>query len=495
MADRLRLSAILIAAAFIAAACSSAPSTMAPAGEQTVPEWVITRPQADARYEYFVGSASDPLGDSVAAEEYALNSLIDEIVRYIGVTVTTETTAEARASLQRFETSVTQQVRQSGSARVSGFRVQDRHIERRDDAVTAHILVAYERAALEAEKARIAALFRERQEAISRPERQAREAEAAGDTFGAIAAHIEAAAAAARSDIDNAEIRFQSSINAARRLVAGLRIEPQQGAQSAVIGERFAEPFRVRVVDSLSGRGIKAVPLSVSYREMMPNGRLGMRTARLTSDADGSAAFEHPATTFVGSESLTVSLDMSGMLQELESVPRAWRPVVDGLRDALVSRRVVIPYQVISHALTVPTAVVVLDTDIVGNAISGNATAAGIETALSRADYAVQSLPFDSSLLADRNRAQLVAEWRERFGHSVDRVIYGVTAIDEFDESDGVIVRVSGTVQAIDLQSGEVLHSITTFQRSRSTSAAGAISAAFRNLGVKMGEEFSARLR
>ncbi len=483
------------AALLLAAGCASAPSPTVEPEPRAVPDWVVSAPPGDARHEYFVASATDPVGDVAAAEEYATNSLIDEIVRYIGVTVTTETTAEARASLEQFETSVTQQVRQTGTARLSGFRVQDRFVDRRGDAVTAHILVAYERQALEAEKARIAALFRERREALDRPEREARQAEAAGDLFGAVSSYVEAAAAASRSDVENADIRFQNNITAARRLTAGLRLEPLNGDREAEIGSGFAEPFRVRVTETTGGGPVAGVPLLVSYRELMPNQRMGVRTARITTDSDGIAEFVHPPTTVVGHETLTVSIDSSGLLRELDTVARAQRPAVDALREVLVNRRVVFRYQVVSRARTVPTGIVVLDADLVGNPIESRTTALGIETALSRADFNVRSLPFDAERLRDTDQAELIEQWRERFGDAVDRIIFGIVAIDEFDESDGVIVRVSGTVQAVDLATGTVVHSVTTFQRSRSNSASAAITAAFRNLGVKIGEEFVARLR
>lgn len=479
----------------LAAGCATAPSPAAEPELSAVPDWVLSPPPGDARHEYFVGSATDPVGDVAAAEEYATNSLIDEIVRYIGVTVTTRTTAEARASLEQFETSVTQQVRQTGTARLSGFRVQDRFVDRRGDTVTAYILVAYERQALEAEKARIAALFRERREALDRPEREAREAEAAGDLFGAVSSHVEAAAAASRSDLDNADIRFQSNMTAARRLVDRLRLEPLNGDLSTEIGTGFAEPFRVRVIETGGGRPVAGVPLLVSYRELMPNQRMGVRTARITTDADGIARFAHPPTTVVGHETLTVSIDSSGVLRELDTVARAQRPAVDALREVLVNRRVVFRYQVVSRARTVPTGVIVLDADLAGNPIESRTTVAGIETALSRADFDVRSVSFDAARLKDTGQAELIAQWRERFGDEVDRVIFGVVAIDEFDESDGVIVRVSGTVHAVDLATGTVVHSVTTFQRSRSNSVSAAINAAFRNLGVKIGEEFVGQLR
>lgn len=491
----MRIALAAAAAVLLAAGCASAPSPAAEPEARTVPDWVIAPPPGDARHEYFVASATDPVGDVAAAEEYATNSLIDEIVRYIGVTVTTETTAEARASLEQFETSVTQQVRQTGTARLSGFRVQDRFVDRRGDAVTAYILVAYERQALEAEKARIAALFRERREALDRPEREARQAEAAGDLFGAVAFYVEAAGAASRSDVENADIRFQNNMTAARRLVAGLRLEPLNGDRITEVGTAFAEPFRVRVIETSGGRPVAGVPLLVSYRELMPNQRMGVRSARITTDADGIAEFVHPPATVVGHETLTVSIDSSGLLRELETVARADRPAVDALREVLVNRRVVFRYRVVSRARTVPTGVIVLDADLVGNPIASRSTASGVETALSRADFDVRSVSFDAARLKDADQAALVAEWRERFGDAVDRIIFGVVAIDEFDESDGVIVRVSGTLQAVDLATATVVHSVTTFQRSRSNSASAAITAAFRNLGVKMGEEFVAQLR
>ena len=482
-----------VALAVVGCAGTPSPVPVASASAAGPPEWVISTPPGDARNEYFVASATDPVGDVAAAEAVAINNLIEQIVRFIGVTVTTETSAEARATLDEFEASVTQTVRQEGAARVSGFRVQDRFVDQRGNSVTTYLLVAYDRQALMAEKARIEALFRERQEAVARPEREARLAEQAGDPFTAIARYVEAAAAASRSDIDNADIRFENNMNAARAVVNRLQLERLNDNLTAVISEPFAEAFLVRVTDG--GRPVAGVALLAGYRELMPNGRVGVRTARVTTGADGIARFAHPVPTIVGTENLTVSLDTGGLLQPLDGVSRAQRPAVDALREALIGRRVTFRYEVISTARTIPTGVVVLDTDTVGNPTTTAVTGPALVSALSQAGFAVSTLPFDPTRLSGAPDRDLLDEWRELFGARVERVIFGVVGIDQFDESDGVIVRVSGTVQAVDLQSGRVLHSISTFQRSRSSSAGTAINAAFRALGTRMGEDFALQLR
>jgi hypothetical protein len=106
----------------------------------------------------------------------------------------------------------------------------------------------------------------------------------------------------------------------------------------------------------------------------------------------------------------------------------------------------------------------------------------------------VQILPYAATNLESKDRDEVLREVQERYGDRVDRVILGVGRIEEFEESNGFLVSVSGNVAAYELQTGRTLYATEEFQRSRGSSSSGAISAAFRNLGAKIGETLAANL-
>ncbi|MFP4534798.1 MAG: hypothetical protein ACLFNP_03690 [Spirochaetaceae bacterium] len=483
---------VTVSAALLLGACATERGSSPAQTEEPAPDWVMRAPEPTDQYEYFVGSSSDESGDTAAAEDQAIADLIAEITRYLGVRVTSETSAEARASLNSFESEVTQTVRQQSEARVAGFRVQDRYVEEQAGRVTVHILARYERSALEAEKRRLEALFQERIDAIAVPEEEAENLESRGAYVRAAQKYIEAAAAAASSDIENAQIRFERNISAARNILSELTIEKLDDNLSALVGSPFDERFRARV--TVGGRPLEDVEMLVGYKVLRSNGRTGVSTSRVRTNDEGVAAFQHPVPEFVGTESLTMGLDLDAYLTPLQDAPRSYQSDIDGLLDVLASKRVVFRYSVESGAGSVPTAVVVLATDIAGNPIRDGATESGILQRLSSEGFDIRVLSFPREELNGMSDADLLEEFRRVADPSVRRVVYGVVGIDEFEERDGVIVRVSGQVRTVRLSDGEVLAVAEGFQRSRGLSSQSAISAAFRGLGNKFAEQLMREL-
>jgi hypothetical protein len=469
--------------------CAGTPGGGA-AGE--VPDWVAGTVPSDARYEYFVGSSSDYDSDTSRAEQQAVYSLIDEITRYMGVRITSETTAEARASLEEFESSIRQEVRQTGSARMEGFRVVDRYVERRDDRVTVYILGRYDADALEAERKRLQAVFQEQIDAVAVPEGQARTHEQRGEFYDAAVKYIEAAHAAAGSDLENASIRFERNMAAARRVVSEVQLIKLNDNLEGLVREDFPEDFRLRL-ETAAGP-VPGGQVRISYRLSRGGARPVIRTETIRAGADGVVSFRLPRPELVGPDSVTMALDLSSHLALLEELDRRFRPQVDSLIDEVLSRRAVFQYEVVSKAREIPTGVVVLDTDIAGNPSGTSAAAAGIVQELTQAGFRVRILEFDAARLQTMSDEETVAMFRRQFGEQVDRVVFGRVQIDDFQESDGFIVRVSGSVTAVSLADGEVLHSYSTFIRSRGSSSSGAISAAFRNIGNTFGQELASRL-
>ena len=483
------IGSILLAVFF--AGCATGPDS---SGTTEAPDWVLGAPPQEPGYTFFVGAGTDDGGTIAEAEEAASLSMIDSIVRYLGVEVTAESTAEARATLDEFEAEVTQQVRQQSEARLEGFELVDRFVDQRGESVTVYLLGRYEERALEAERRRLRALFEEQIAVVEEPARQAQQFMDSGDYFQASQKYLDAAAAAAGSDIRNADVKFVENIRSAREVIASFEFVKQNDELTTFVGEPFTEGFVAQLRRSDTGLPVPNAKIVASYRERLQNGRMGIRTAALRTDADGYVTFAPSAPRAVGSWSLTMSLDLTDQLAPLDALHGEQARFVDDLRDSIASQRTVFNYSVLSRARSVPTGVLIADTDIAGNLLNSGSTAAGVVQFLSESEFNVQLLPVDSRVLLSGDIPAVVRRIRSEVTGSIDRVILGIVGIEEFEEADGVLVKVSGSVSAVDINTGEVLYSTNTFQRSRGNSANSAISAAFRSMGLKVGEEMANNL-
>ena len=88
--------------------CASGPEAGGGSAAATPPDWVLNPPEADDQYVYFTGSGTSSSGSLAEAEEAARGGVLDEIMRYLGVRITSETTANpvcSRASARIFRPS------------------------------------------------------------------------------------------------------------------------------------------------------------------------------------------------------------------------------------------------------------------------------------------------------------------------------------------------------------------------------------------------------
>lgn len=487
-----RLLGLIAASALILfASCASAarPGGMAPV-------WVTNPPEADLTSMYFSGVGTSSEGDLAEAENAAVYSLIAEVTRFIGVRISAETTVEARDTLEAYEQEMVQIIRQESAAQIGDFTVEEKWISRTDGAVTVYLLGKYNRQALLAEKARMEAVFAEREAAVSRPERE-------GDMlmeerrFNAAALrYLEAAGAASRSGIDNAPIKFERNINKAMEAVRRITIVGVSAPQSTFVNEEFAEPFRFRVI---GGTGPNAPPLEgvrlrVVHRKLLAGGRMGVESAVIRTGPDGYAEYFRGIPLFVGSDDLRVALSLGEAMEGLEEVSDELYIQVEALERLVREQSLKLSYTVVSRAKAIPTGILCIDVDRAGNPLDVSDCAAGILEILTEAGFAVRPIPADIPVNALSDR-EIIRQVAARYGAVIDRVIFGTARIDEFSESgENYIVKVNGTVKAADLDSGEVLYSSSAFKRSRAGTTRSAVSAAFKSLGREFGEELLSRL-
>lgn len=467
----------------LAAAIYSACTTPVP----VPPEWVTAVPENNSEYSYFLGVGSSSDGNEGEAAAEAGTLIVADITKYLGVRIVSDTTAEARDAYGKFESSLTSVVKESSSARLSGLRISERWVDSNDAGVTVYLLAEYSTPELTAEKIRLAELFKEKQEAISGPEK-------AGDSlfleekhYRASVQYIEAALAASNSELENANLKFERNITKARESIDHIMIKNLSAPVLTYIGDGFKEAFTVQLTSD--GKPAEGLPVTVSYKELRENGRKTVRTHTVLTDSSGLAAFTPPVPNWVGKERITFFLDMRAVIEPLEEVSFKLLQYVDGLEQAVNSKRTFFDFEVLSKAVEIPTCVMVMDVDRSGNPLSKTDTASGILSELSDAGFDVFLLPVDYRMTAVSD-AELIELIRSQYGNVYERFIFGTAEISSFEESgSSVIVKVTGKIKAVELESGKILFSASEQKRARGGNNSATISAAFTSLGKMYGDK------
>jgi hypothetical protein len=488
---------IVVLVLTVLAGCASAPSGAQTDAGGDIPAWVTTPPADTADAMFFVGAGSDSGGDEAAARKQASGDLVSSITRFLGVKVSSNTTVEAKDSLDQFTSSLSQTIEEESEARLGNFRIKDTYTERRGTLVNVYLLGEYDKQSLLQEKARLKALFEEQQEAVSGPELEGDKLAAQGRYYDAAVQYLTAAAAAATSQIDNAMIKYERNMTKARDAVAKIELIKLNDNLTANINEAFPEAFRLRVTaQGASGRqGLAGVPIKVVFKEMRQNGRTAISSETVMSDANGEVQYKRPAPQFVGRDELSMEVDLSASLEPLEDVPDSMYPQLEAVENMIGDKEVSFVYTVVSRAREIPTAIMIADVDNGGTYLNKSETASGVLETLTQEGFSVGTLPVDMGLLRGPD-AVLIDQVRNRFGGRYRRVIFGTVGISDFREDENrYMVKVSGDVKVADLETGDILYSSgNLFKSAIGQNIQSAMSAAFKQFGKMLGDSLARSL-
>ncbi|HOI23243.1 MAG: hypothetical protein AAGU26_01210 [bacterium] len=453
-----------------------------------LPQWALSPPSPDGTYTYFTGSAS--AGDPATAIGDATDRLIAGIMQYIGVDVRVSTSATARASLDSYSADLRQTVETESNTRLTGFQVSQKHLakESKTGLTTAYILARYETRELEKEKARIAALFKERVDAVAKPEAEGDAFAAEGRALDAVKKYIEAMAAASGAEVENASIKLERNANKARAQVAGIGFLIGDGKSlQGFLGKAYTEPIAVRVFRE-GAQGRKPLPgasLMIGYSRKTPSGQLGTKTASFISDTSGYAYLDLPAPDFVGRGKILVQLDLSASMELLDKVGPGFKPQMAALEDEIRTKYAELPYIVTSGASEIPMVLFIVDRDEKGEPTNLGATQSGLAETLVREGFSVRGLSLDPALLAgppDR----LVAQARAAAPEGTLRLAYGSAGIDWLRKESGMfLASASASITIVDLRSGATLYSADKSRQVLASDEAGARRSALRDLGAQ----------
>ena len=487
------LSGILLLV-IVVVGCVSSPET---AKGNQLPSWVTMPPADTSDTVYFIGAGSDANGDAAMARVLAGSDIVSAITRFLGVKVSSETTVTAKDTLDKFTSTLDQTIKETSSAQIGDFRIVESHTEKDGGIANVYLLGAYNKKALLEEQARIKAVFAEQKAAISGPEAEGDSLMNSSAFYKAAVTYLEAASAASTSELDNADIKYERNMNKAKKAVGSINLYALNDNLNAFIKQPFDEAFGLKITGTpgIDGQVLTGVPVRISYKIVRTNGRKSIKVESVVTNSSGTVSFIRPPANFVGTERVTMSLDLSASLEALENVPDNLYAQLESLEQIVKSKSVGFTYNIISRAKEIATAVMIIDRDNGGASTGKTETASGILEVLTAEGFSIRSIDVDSNILKLGDES-IVSAISKKYAGRFKRLVFGTVGISDFQQDgDRFTVKVSGDIKVADLSTGEILYtSGNRFKTAMGGNAASAMSAAFKQFGKVVGESMANNL-
>ena len=474
--------------------CASGPE---PANSSQLPSWVTMPPADTSDTVYFIGAGSNSDGDTAMARILAGSDVVSSITRFLGVRVSSDTTVTAKDTLEKFTSTLDQTIRETSSAQIGDFKIVEAYTDKNGAMINVYLLGSYNKKALLKEQARIKAVFAEQRSAISGPEAEGDSLVAANSFFEATVKYIEAASAASSSDIENAAIKFERNMNKARKAIGSINLYALNDNLNASIKQPFDEPFKLKITGTpgIDGKVLAGVPIRVTYKIVRANGRKAVKSESIVTDQNGLISFLRPPANFVGSERVTMSLDLSASLETLEDVSDSLYAQLESLEQMVHSKSTGFTYSIISRAKEIATAVMIIDQDNSGTSTGKTETTSGILEVLTSEGFSIRSIDVDPNILnmGDESLINFIAK---KYAGRFERIVFGIVGISDFQkDGDRFTVKVSGDIKVADLSSGEIIYtSGNRFKSAMGSNAPSAMSTAFKQFGKVIGESMANNL-
>lgn len=462
--------------AIVIVSCTSSPQ---------VPEWVKATPAPDSTYTYFTGSSSAP--DSATAMNDATAQIIAGIFKYMGVSINVSSSAEARATMEDYQARITQTVTTESKGKLAGFEVTQKYIARdpKTGLYTVHVLARYETKELTREKARLEALAREKEDAVSRPEKNGDSAAAEGRLLDAIRYYAEAMSAAGQSDIENAQIKLERNAKKAASVAASLRMVPLSESSVSIGMGQTPPPMKVALRSNAGGleQGVAGAPLRITYPKKLSSGKAGSATLQVFTARDGIAEISLPAFDLPGTHRVYVALDFSSISDILFNVPSWALSYKDAVESELAGTAISFTYKIVSSAAKSPTAIA----SFVRTPGSGKLTDTQVFSSALKDALLKEGFILTEFLLPPSNTAMDFNSLRPLVPAQAERFIVAALDIGSIVR-DGAfyIASVSGSLNIYEMAQGRMLYSASKSAQAPGNSENEAISNALKTLGGKV---------
>ena len=276
--------------------------------EEQVPAWIEKVPASDANYEYFTASGTNK--NFTLAEADAKNNLINEIIRYLGVSIKTETTTTALGSVENLEKILKSEISQSSAANIKKLKIKNRYTKKNKDSLTVYLLAEYDKNELRKERDRLLKIAEEKILSVSEPQKKADDFFESKKYYSAALYYTKAASAALSSGIENGDIKFRQNISNAKDSLKKIKLNLQKDNLENTSND-FLIPINIGTFE-------ERVPLLVSYKTKVKNSTT-IIIEGIETDQNGTANFILHDEKIEPKARIRIELDISEIKQILGS--------------------------------------------------------------------------------------------------------------------------------------------------------------------------------
>ena len=315
-------------------------------------------------------------------------------------------------------------------------------------------------------------------------ERRGREAEIAGNIYES-ALIWAAAAGAAWNNGDTPD--YRRALKEVGEVLEGLEYTLVSAPPEVYVDTPPEQPVVFQV---LSGeKPVGNAEFVVSYPRAAEDGSPEQGKIRVVSDSEGRVIFLPPAVSFDGRQSVGMAPSADPFLKYLDAAGDSY---ADALIVSLETPRIdaVYPSRWISR--TVPTGILILETDLAGNPLNSTAASGGLADDLIADGFNISVMDLDTPSMMEGGGLALLSKLKADNGVSkrFRRVIHGKVSLESFErDGDTYTVRVSGTLSLSDINREITVHQAVITKTSRAGDGQQAMSAAFRQLGRSFAAE------
>ena len=276
--------------------------------EEEQPAWIEKVPAGDADYEYFTASGTNK--NFTLAEADAKNNLINEIIRYLGVSIKTETTTTALGSIENLEKILKSEISQSSTANIKKLKIKNRYTKKNKDSLTVYLLAEYDKNELRKERDRLLKIAEEKMLSVSEPQKKADDFFESKKYYSAALYYTKAASAALSSGIENGDIKFRQNISNAKDSLKKIKLNLQKDNLENTSND-FLIPINIGTFE-------ERVPLLVSYKTKVKN-TTSIIIEGIETDQNGTANFILHDEKIEPKARIRIELDISEIKQILGS--------------------------------------------------------------------------------------------------------------------------------------------------------------------------------
>ena len=305
--------------------------------EEELPAWIENVPAGDADYEYFTASGTNK--NFTLAEADAKNNLINEIIRYLGVSIKTETTTTALGSVENLDKILKSEISQSSAANIKKLKIKNRYTKKNKDSLTVYLLAEYDKNELRKERDRLLKIAEEKILSVSEPQKKADEFFESKKYYSAALYYAKAASAALSSGIENGDIKFRQNISNAKESLKKIKLNLQK--------DSLEDSLNKTLILVNIGTSEENVPLLVSYKTKVKNSTT-IIIEGIETNQNGTANFILHDEKIEPKARIRIELDISEIKQILGSKD------FDEYQEALKELQQIVFKQVINVEFTKP---------------------------------------------------------------------------------------------------------------------------------------------